>query len=184
MKINSIETLHNAIASGEEINYLYFWGHRHSGGKIRKTCFSQWYQAEFCLDNVTYLTAEHYMMAEKARLFKDQFSWERIIGVDNPGEAKKLGRKVKGFQEDIWRNNRFAIVVRGNIAKFDQNPLLKEFLLATNDNVLVEASPYDRIWGVGLGAKSPQILDPWQWKGLNLLGFALMEARSKLKENK
>ena len=183
MKINSIKTLHNAIASGEEVNYLYFWGHRHNGAKIRKTCLSQWYEAEFYLDNLTYLTAEHYMMAEKAKLFKDQSSWEMIINSNNPDEAKKLGRKVKGFREDIWRNNRFAIVVKGNFAKFDQNQPLKEFLLATNNDVLVEASPYDRIWGVGLGVKSLQILDPWQWKGLNLLGFALMEVRTKLQEN-
>ena len=180
MKINSIESLYDAIALEEKLRYLFFWGHTNKTNQVTKSCFSQWYESPFTIDDITYPTAEHYMMAEKAKLFGDESRWEQILHCNHPGEAKKIGRKVQGFQQDIWRNHRFEIVVGGNTAKFSQNESLKEFLLHTNDRVLVEASPYDRIWGIGLAQDHPDINNPWKWKGLNLLGFALMEVRTKL----
>ena len=119
-------------------------------------------------------------MAEKARLFGDEEAALKIVGAKNPGEAKKLGRLVSHFNEQIWIDNRFEIVVKANRAKFDQNVELKEFLLNTGERVIVEASPIDRIWGIGLPQDSAAASNPAQWKGLSLLGFALMEVRRQL----
>ena len=118
------------------------------------------------------------MMAEKARLFKDDKTLKKILTSSNPGAAKKYGREIKNFKEDVWDQNRFDIVVRGNKAKFEQNNKLKQFLVNTKTRILVEASPVDRIWGIGL-AEDDQFSDnPEKWNGLNLLGFALMKVRS------
>jgi ribA/ribD-fused uncharacterized protein len=122
-------------------------------------------------------------MAEKARRFDDSLVLERIVQARTPGEAKKLGRSVRGFSDDAWEKHRSSIVVQANIAKFGQNPALREFLLATGNRVLVEASPRDRIWGIGLSAANPKSQDPSQWRGMNLLGFALMTAREHLVTN-
>ena len=120
------------------------------------------------------------MMAEKAKLFKDLVTYEKIINASNPSEAKALGREVAGFDESLWLSNRFDIVVRGNRLKFGQNPELKEYLLNTSDRILVEASPVDKICGVGLATDNPDIENPNLWRGLNLLDFALMEVRDVL----
>ena len=131
-------------------------------------------------NSIVYQTAEHYMMAEKARLFGNDTLIKTILNADNPGKAKKLGREVVGFDEQVWKKERTAIVVRGNHAKFSQNPELCEFLLNTGERVLVEASPRDRVWGIGLTKDDPQASSPENWQGLNLLGFALMEVRDLL----
>ena len=119
------------------------------------------------------------MMAEKARLF-DGSATDAILTASNPGEAKKLGRQIRNFDQAIWEAHRFEIVVRGNLAKFSQHGSLKQYLLGTGDRVLVEASPRDRIWGIGLSASDPAAPNPYDWKGLNLLGFALMAVREQL----
>ncbi|MFT3777631.1 MAG: NADAR family protein [Ottowia sp.] len=166
---------------GEEFSYLYFWGHRpRPDGAPSSSCFSQWYEAPFQLDGVSYSTAEHYMMAEKARLFGDSAALGRILAATSPGAAKTSGRQVIGFNDPTWNSHRFEIVVQGNFAKFNQNPRLAEFLRRTGDKVLVEASPVDSIWGIGLAADDPQASDPGSWQGLNLLGFALMIVRERL----
>jgi ribA/ribD-fused uncharacterized protein len=121
------------------------------------------------------------MMAEKAKLFGDHHVREKILQTKHPKEAKNLGRTVSGFQEEIWIKHRCDIVKRGNVAKFSQNNDLKDFLLQTKDAILVEASPNDNIWGVGLAANDPKIKNPNQWQGLNLLGFLLMEIRDEWK---
>ena len=179
--MNQIKTkldLINYINQGNQAKYLCFWGHQpNKDGSIGKTCFSQWYEASFEIDGLEYKTAEHYMMVEKARLFKDDNLLPQILAASHPGEAKKLGRQIKGFNDETWLKQRSQIVVRGNIGKFSQNKLLKEFLLNTGERVLVEASPRDRIWGIGLGANNPDVENPYKWRGLNLLGFALMEVR-------
>ena len=149
---------------------------------IGAECLSQWYRADFEVDGFQYSTAEHYMMAEKARLFCDEKSRTKILSAKSPGEAKALGRLVEGFHEHEWREHRFTIVVSGNLHKFQQNPKLKDYLLRTQNRVLVEASPYDRIWGIGLAADHTNVEEPSHWKGDNLLGFALMEVRSLLSE--
>ena len=155
-----------------------------SGVTVRAptACLSQWFPAAFTVDGIRYATAEHWMMAEKARLFEDGLALARVLAKDDPGAAKAAGRSVRGFDEAVWRRHRFDIVVRGNRAKFEQHPLLRDFLLATGDQVLVEASPVDPIWGIGLAAGDPRAQDPMHWQGLNLLGFALMAARDALGE--
>lgn len=121
------------------------------------------------------------MMAKKAELFGDENAKKKILASKTPGEAKKLGRSVVGFDDDVWLKHRFEIVVSANLAKFSRAPELKAFLLNTGDRVLVEASPVDRIWGIGLAADDPGASDPYKWQGLNLLGFALMCVRDQLK---
>ncbi|MGL5833637.1 MAG: NADAR family protein [Waterburya sp.] len=104
----------------------------------------------------------------------------KIIAAATPGEAKKLGRLVNNFNQKTWIEHRFAIVEKGNLGKFEQNQALREFLINTNQRILVEASPRDRIWGIGLEQNHPQAANPHQWRGLNLLGFALMAVRNIL----
>lgn len=122
-------------------------------------------------------------MAQKAILFGDFSSAKRIIRSNNPKEQKALGRLIKGFNEDIWNQHKFDIMVKGLLLKFEQNPSLKRELLSTGSKILVEGSPYDKIWGVGLKYDNPLILDDTNWQGENLLGKALMRAREKLKNN-
>ncbi|MFM8217125.1 MAG: NADAR family protein [Pirellula sp.] len=166
----------------EQFEYLLFWGHTPAkDGTITKACFSQWYVAPFTIEGVVYPTAEHWMMAGKARLFSDNETLQEILVAPDPKSAKALGRKVRGFKDDLWVTNARRIVTEGNIAKFSQNEGLKEFLLATETKVLVEASPYDRIWGIGLGAEDPNAKHPTKWQGENLLGFALMDVREAIR---
>lgn len=176
------ETLLKRIEAGERIKYIFFWGHTPSRvGDIDKSCFSQWYESPFQEADITYPTAEHWMMAEKARLFNDTEILEEIINARTAAEAKKLGRKVKNFENAVWNENRAEIVINGNYLKFSQNEELKDFLLKTNNRVLVEASPYDRIWGIGLKSNDMHAQYPEKWQGLNLLGYVLMEVRDQLK---
>ncbi len=161
--------------------YLLFYGHEKSlDGAITDTCLSQWFPASFTVDDVEYLTAEHYMMAEKARLFNDGETLQSIIKSRTPREAKALGRKVHNYDSEEWANVAFDVVVKGNRAKFLQNAALGEWLRSTVSNVLVEASPSDRIWGVGLGRSDPKALNPQHWRGSNQLGFALMKVRDTI----
>lgn len=178
-----LEQLKKEFRAGKKIKYIYFWGHKSKGNDIAKSCFSQWYPAPFILDDVRYASAEHYMMAEKATLFNDTEVRKRIITASNPGSAKALGREVKGFDQAIWEQHRMDIVIRANIAKFSQNEELGKFLISTGNRVLVEASPVDKIWGVGLSEQDKEISNPLLWNGLNLLGFALMKVRSVLIES-
>jgi len=162
---------------------LLFWGHQPArNGAITKTCFSQWFEAEFVIDGIRYPTAEHFMMAEKARLFGDERALDRILQSPNPAVAKAAGREVQAFDEEVWADKRWDIVVRANYAKFSQNAPLRDFLLSTGEQVLVEASPVDFVWGTGFAADSPYAEIPSEWTGMNLLGFALMEVRSRLQE--
>ena len=172
-------TIENIAA---ESKFLFFWGHQpNEDGSISKTCFSQWWLSSFEVDNVTYKTAEHWMMAKKAELFKDHAVLEKILQAKSPAEAKKLGRQVMNYHENLWLAARFEIVKEGNNHKFSQNPELKTFLLNTKNRVLVEASPVDAIWGIGMAGDHKDVMNPEKWKGLNLLGFALMEVRDELK---
>lgn len=169
------------LAQQNPLKYLFFWGHRPSkDGTITKTCFSQWWESTFEVDGIIYNTAEHWMMAQKAKLFGDEEVFEKILKAKSPAEAKKLGRLIRNFDEAIWLSEREKVVVKGNFHKFSQNKELRKFLLQTDKRILVEASPVDTIWGVGLAADDPAIVHPEKWQGLNLLGFALMEVRDKL----
>ncbi|MFF8846966.1 NADAR family protein [Streptomyces sp. NPDC015127] len=169
-------------AKGHRIKYLHFWGHApRRDGRIGASCLSQWWPAPFEVDGVRYATAEHWMMAAKARLFGDAEAERKALDAKSPAQAKRAGRLVRGFDEAIWKRERFSVVHAGSVHKFGQDAALRDFLLGTGDRVLVEASPVDRIWGIGLAADDERALDPARWRGLNLLGFALMEAREELR---
>ena len=183
MTIKTRQELEKQVASGKRVRFLFFWGHtRSKNGVLGSECLSQWYSAGFEVDRVRYPTAEHFMMAEKARLFGDTDNLAKIIEAKSPGAAKALGRRVRGFQQEEWGMARFEIVVRGTTAKFSQNHDLGVFLSDTRNRVLVEASPRDRIWGIGLSASNEKAKNPFCWRGENLLGFALMAAREALAE--
>lgn len=182
MKYN-INLIKEKFDKGENLEYLFFWGHQTLKGKIDKSCLSQWYPSVFDDDGVKFNTAEHFMMSEKANLFGDVDTWEEIVESKDPKEAKGLGRKIKNFDSWVWDLEKYDIVKKGNILKFGQHKKLKDFLLSTGDQILVEASPYDTIWGIGMLGSDPDAIDPYKWKGENLLGFALMEVRDILKQN-
>ena len=132
------------------------------------------------VDGVRYNCAEQYMMAEKARTFGDKETLAKILASDKPRIIKKLGREVRGFDSAKWDEVKYGVVVKGNVAKFSQNPELKAFLLSTGTAELVEASPVDEVWGIGLAEGSPLIRDKSKWEGQNLLGKALMKVRNAL----
>jgi ribA/ribD-fused uncharacterized protein len=178
---HSLDKLQEDYQKYKRSDYLFFWGHQPSDdGNITKTCFSQWWKAKFEINTDSYCCMEQYMMAEKARLFKDDFILDEIMKSDNPKIIKELGRKVKNFDEDIWKSVRHNIILNGNFAKFLQNENLRRFLIQTKDSILVEASPYDKIWGIGMSSDDVKIENPLNWKGKNLLGFSLMEVRDEL----
>lgn len=143
--------------------------------------FSNWYPAEFVdIDGNEYNCSEQFMMAEKARCFDDQETLKRILSSSDPKEQKELGRKVKNFDSKIWDINARDAVYRGCKLKFTQNNDLLEELLSTKGTLLVEASPYDKIWGIGLAEDNPLIHDPKNWQGKNWLGEVLTILRDDL----
>ncbi|WP_052721209.1 NADAR family protein [Actinoplanes rectilineatus] len=166
------------------MKYLYFWGHQpEADGSAGAGCLSQWFPSSFTVDGVVFASAEHYMMWGKAQLFGDAAMAEQILAAPHPHAAKKLGGRVSGFVQETWDEHRVPIVVAGNTAKFRQHPALGAYLLGTGARILVEASPMDRIWGIGLTRDDPRAADPAQWRGQNLLGVALMQVRDILREN-
>lgn len=180
VEARDVESLIERVRRGPRVKYVFFWGHREPRSGVDSACLSQWYPSPFSVDGVTYATAEHWMMAGKARLFGDVEAERRAVAAPHPKAAKTIGRQVRGFDEQRWVDARFELIVRGNVAKFGAHDDMRAFLLGTGDRVLVEASPLDRLWGVGLAADDERAGDPQRWRGLNLLGFALMEARSRL----
>lgn len=160
---------------------LCFWGHQPGkDGQITKACFSQWFERSFAVEGHVYPTAEHWMMAGKARLFEDDETLAKILNCATAPEVKKLGRQVRNWDEQEWQRKRLQIVIEGNVHKFSQHEDLKTFLLSTGKRILVEASPYDRIWGIGMRQDDKEVNHPDNWKGLNLLGYALMAVRDRL----
>ena len=172
-----IDALRKAVADGRSFEYRFFWGHRREPDGV----FSQWWPCRFEVDGQLYSTAEQFMMAGKARLFGDDVALTAILAESDPAACKKLGRRVRGFAEAAWAAARFDLVVAGNVAKFGQSDHLQGILESTGDSLLVEASPTDRIWGIGLRASDPRARDPRTWQGKNLLGFALVSARARLR---
>lgn len=163
---------------GEPLNYTFFWSHAQKQGRsIGEFVLSQWYPSPFSVNEILYKTAAHWMMARKAALFGDRSSFEKILSTDRPDELRVISRNIKHFDEAVWREWKYEIVKEGNFHKFNQNKKLKAYLLSTTDTILVEASPCDKIWGIGLPQDSKLILNPYTWKGSNLLGFALMGVR-------
>lgn len=177
--VDTVRKLHNA---GKKLRYNMFWGHQPSAdGSITKSCFSQWWKSDFWSVASTYCCMEQFMMAEKAELFGDEEIRQEIMKCSDPKQIKALGRKVRNFDETVWNKVKYSIVLNGNFMKFSQNPELREFLLSTGDDILVEASPYDAIWGIRMSESDENATNPMKWRGRNLLGFALMEARDEIR---
>eukprot|EP00123_Amoebidium_parasiticum_P019607 comp27685_c0_seq1/m.47175 comp27685_c0_seq1/g.47175 ORF comp27685_c0_seq1/g.47175 comp27685_c0_seq1/m.47175 type:complete len:179 (-) comp27685_c0_seq1:301-837(-) len=154
--------------------FEYFW-QTHSP-------FSQWHRSTYTLDGVTFTCAEQGMMYGKAVLFGDERIAQEILRSDNPKTIKELGRQVARFDGRIWEQHRENIVYRNNMGKFGQNPHLRAALIATSPRLLVEASPYDRIWGIGLSESDARRVGKAGWKGQNLLGYILTRVREDLGE--
>jgi len=180
----TIEKIKEIARKNPDLPIIYFWGHTPNPKKMTAACFSQWYDCCFEVEGVQYHTAEQFMMASKARLFGDEEVFQEIMEAGDPSDYKKLGRKVRGFSPEPWDARKYEIVVEGNKAKFSQNADIRQFLLSTGDAILVEASPYDKIWGIGLDREAAMKVTVEQWQGENLLGCALMEVRDWLREVK
>lgn len=162
-------------------NVIGFWRPNEKNGE-----FSQWYKSrnkdyQFQDEHYKYVCMEQYMMAQKALLFNDSKTHDKIMHELDPANLKKLGREVKNFNGNLWDEHKFEIVITGNKLKFEQNSDLCKMLLSTEDAILCEASPYDSIWGIGMSVKDVGWNNPNNWQGENLLGKALMEVRQYLK---
>lgn len=177
-----VASLIAALDAGEDFTYRFFWSHRpRRDGELSDACFSQWWPCSFKVEGHTYTSAEQWMMVSKARLFGDQETADQMMAVNDPVTIKALGRSVRGFVQETWDAACFDIVTVGNVAKFGENPGLRKYLLNTGNEVLVEASPTDVVWGIGFVREAPEASQPRAWLGLNLLGFALMKARAVLR---
>lgn len=155
----------------ETDQYVFFW----SGP------FSNWHPSPFQMDGLDFNCSEQAMMYYKAATFADMAVMEKVLKTRDPKKQKALGRTVRGFDDPTWCSVREEISDRFLLAKFQQNHDLKQILLNTGDKILVEASPFDAVWGIKMGVNEyPQILDPKNWRGLNLLGESLMRVRHQL----
>lgn len=141
---------------------------------------SNWYLGEFEAEEIRYSSMEQYMMYQKAMLFHDTETAVQILNTDNVGKIKALGRSVKNYDDVIWNGMRQLIVFQGLYAKFSQNDDIKRKLLETEDALLAECAVQDHIWGIGLSMKDDRRMDIREWRGQNLLGFALMQVRRML----
>lgn len=154
-------------------DYLFFWD-----GKC-----SQWKESPFTEFGVEFNCAEQFMMAAKAKVFKDEYAYHAILCARMPNDQKRLGRKVKDFVPEVWDNIARDYVTLGNVNKFQQNPTFYTYLEENKDKYFVEASPYDKVWGIGLGENDPLIHDPKNWKGKNWLGECINEAAILIFDN-
>ncbi|WP_028215109.1 NADAR family protein [Paraburkholderia mimosarum] len=153
-------------------NYTIFFG--------ADDALSNWHRCRFVYRGHAFSSVEQFMMFSKAKLFGDEQSAAAILATHDPRKQKAIGRKVAGFESAIWESKRESIVFVGCREKFSQNARLKAVLLSTDPTELVEASPWDCIWGVGLKADDPEIGNPLKWRGLNLLGKTLTHVRGVL----
>lgn len=166
-------------SKGKRRDIIYFWGGKKKTA-LGKEVFSQWYMSEFRENQYTYCCMEQYMMAKKAKLFGDTEIEQEIMQATSPGRIKSLGRKVRNFDEKIWNRFKSLIVMTGNYYKFLQVKNLRNILLGTKDAILVETSPHDQIWGIGMSEQEAVRSDISKWRGSNLLGFALMNVRDEI----
>jgi ribA/ribD-fused uncharacterized protein len=156
----------------KENGMILFWGGP----------YSNWYKSSFTFNGNTYNCSEQYMMHIKALLFNDVFTARAVMDSDDPRHQKKLGRLVKNFNPDTWAAIAVDLMVPALVEKFTQNKSLLAEILSTGNDLIVEASPYDKIWGIGLGEDDPRALDQSQWQGTNWLGIAIMKARDIIRE--
>ena len=148
-------------------DFVFFWSN--------DSPFSQWHKASFTLNNTKYSSAEQFMMAKKAELFGDKEKVNEILTTNDVRKQKELGRQIKNFDESIWNDNKIKIVYIGNNLKFNQNEYLKQELLKTEGKYIVEASPVDTIWGIGISPDNPERFNKSEWKGQNLVGKILTQ---------
>jgi ribA/ribD-fused uncharacterized protein len=174
----SVAKLLEEISLGKKPDYVFFW--RTDKAELSTGCFSQWQKANFTVNGYNYLSAEQYMMGQKALLFDDHETFAEILSSAHPQKIKALGRQVKNFDPAAWDSAKYSIVLSGNFYKFSQNEEMMNILKSTEHKILVEASPLDNIWGIGMDEEDADVYNPNCWKGENLLGFALMEVREKL----
>lgn len=180
MKIRNLDNVYDQSIKGhyETEDYVFFW----SGP------FSNWHPSKFSMENsklqvIKFNRAEQAMMYFKAELFGDEDSMGKIMRTNDPSLQKKIGRAIANYDEEVWKEKRYNIVFQLLVEKFKQNSDLKSILLNTGDKCIVECSPYDKIWGIGMGVDQyPEILDKSNWKGENLLGEILMNVRSWLRD--
>lgn len=168
---------------GQCPDVVFFWSHiNRKSTSYGEFMLSQWYPAPFSVNEIVYKSSGQWMMARKALLFGDRKAFKRIIDTDRPEEVRALSRNIDHFDETIWSECKYDIVKEGNFHKFNQSKRLRTYLLNTGEAVLAEANPFDNVWGIGLSHDSKNANDPYAWKGLNLLGFALMEIREYLRD--
>lgn len=159
----------------KEEKFTYFWR--------TASPFSNWHPCSFEIDGITFNSSEQHMMYHKALLFKDMETASKILEEKTPGKQKALGREVKNFDQKVWAEHCKGIVYEGNKAKFTQNENLLKRLLKTQGTTIVEASPVDQIWGIGLAEDDPRAKSRHTWQGKNLLGEILTELREELLNN-
>jgi ribA/ribD-fused uncharacterized protein len=142
---------------------------------------SQWYPSMFILDGIEFNCAEQFMMWAKAKFFGDEATAKKVLEAKWPRTQKALGRAASPWnaQWDEPEGSR-TVVLRGNMAKFHQNPALRELLMQTTGTIIAEASPYDGKWGIRLGMGHADAWRPDRWPGKNWLGQVLMQVRTLL----
>lgn len=153
-------------------DFVFFWG--------TKSPFSNWHPSPFIHDGVLFNCSEQFMMVNKALLFEDIETAEKVMETNSPKRQKELGREVKGFNREVWLRNCVPIMVPGLVSKFRQNSNCYETMKNSIGKIIVEASPVDPIWGIGLAEDNPLAWDQETWKGLNLLGECLMKTREEI----
>lgn len=173
--------------NARELEYLAFWGMK---TPMPQRVFSNFYKRDFTVnldtgEEQTFATSEQYFMYLKADLFGDEKIKKEILSTPtrSPKYHKSLGRKVRGFDQAIWDKEKRSIMKRAVKDKFANDNYLRSILLSTGDKILVEASPFDIIWGIGMreGKKNGAWTRVSNWRGENLLGFVLMEVRDELR---
>lgn len=175
--IYTLEWLKEQIGYGRDFNYTFFWGSSNFNGYL-----SNWYHSNFNYKGEQFANCEQFMMAAKAKVCEDEDTRKKIMETNNPKEIKALGRKVKNYDDDLWSSERKNAVLLANYLKFTQNENLGRDLLSTDNSIIVEASPYDKIWGIGMSSTDDAAKSALTWKGENYLGFILMTVRDILRK--
>ena len=157
------------------MEHVFFWG--------TPSVFSNWHPATFVMDDLLFANSEQAFMYYKAKCFDDTVSMDNILKTHDPKEAKKLGRLVQGFEQDIWDVYKFDVMFNVLKHKFSQDRKMYIELMSTRGKHLVEASPYDKIWGIGLSVEDATNIDPDKWPGQNLLGKVLDNLRNSFEKD-
>jgi len=141
---------------------------------------SNWYTSPFTVEGIDYTSMEQFMMYQKAVCFHDNAIAEQILEAEDAARMKELGRLISGYDEHFWNGVRQIVVYEGLLAKFSQNAFLRKELKNTGEAILAECAVKDKIWGIGLSMNDPKRMNPEQWNGQNLLGYALMMVRYRV----